>query len=988
LVKTFVTEGLDPTSLSADNVAAAIDAGKLVTWERRNRTKFFDPAFLSDPRAAVRPLGIRLIAPLAPYLRAGRAATEIRRILEYPGYEVSIRNPSDKSALASFVFDNSLKRRRLGQVLSWPLKVTGAKDVLKILEKSRAVRLGLAELVALDRTGAMPSDTPYVFVDMVRFDDPSFRGDALGLRFLQYGRSASPLPDHLNLDDLREIEPAVFLRPGHSTPDQRFTNFVVELSRNRTVDVAAWQSARDLYTGTDESPLVVASPDFLRGARVSETLPALRSRLRDLGDTIVPIARKDINRLGVKNLKPHQHGAPASLLASLLDDPTMELAWHRASNAGEGIVAVHKGVEALAQRVDTGAEAADVVPPPRPPRFTDIRIFDAKGKALPLRPLLKKDERYTLDVAIRSDRIGLSRKRTDQGPIQIPAHPETITLWVVVSDETDGDDEVDGKLFTFDHRIAELKLPVLGNSLGSGRFPFAAHFHLYYRSRSGRRVIQPRLGIRVYHKLNLIDHIQLDLRFGAATKANKAGIKLVFKHVAPERGIETPNPTAAARAVTISISRPADNSDCYTMAFVAGNTAGTGAPHLSGVKKMPETVLNSWVSEFRSILLDTVFGPSFGQITLPPVERQDLIDTLSRLGTKIASGLFDYGKMPASDFYKLGTMLKEALPETSIVQISLSRGAQDFVFPWQILALADYIDGDPHADPKNLWGYRFIIEVKRCGDGADRRPTAAHPIPARINYARWNFQNEPQHFAKLQALVAATNNAVQLQQPVVETRDDMLAALKSGGGELFYVYAHGYSAPPTNPSVVHLRKSTAERLEALSARISANTGNLYSTQQLEAWKDIYQQFRKAMTIGADSSLTLANTDVPLTFLLTRLQGGTHPLVDAPIVFLNTCDSAQVWNAMEDSFVSVFLNNGARAVLGTESTIPVVLADEFGQAVLKSIIDGSSLGQAVLDGRKMLLDAYQNPLGLCYCIYGDADARLLRSTPLARNQDGP
>ncbi len=86
-------------------------------------------------------------------------------------------------------------------------------------------------------------------------------------------------------------------------------------------------------------------------------------------------------------------------------------------------------------------------------------------------------------------------------------------------------------------------------------------------------------------------------------------------------------------------------------------------------------------------------------------------------------------------------------------------------------------------------------------------------------------------------------------------------------------------------------------------------------------------------------------------------------------------SAQIWNAVEGSFVGFFLGRGARAVLGTESTIPIVFADVFGLAVLKELFAGRTLGEAVLTARKALLGDQNNPLGLCYSVYGAADASL-------------
>src|SRR4029077_11107787 len=85
----FITEGLDPATLSADHLLVAMDAGNLVTWRRRTRSKALDLSVLHVSGIPGRGLGLRILAPLSQYRQAGRAAAEIRRILEHPGYRAA-----------------------------------------------------------------------------------------------------------------------------------------------------------------------------------------------------------------------------------------------------------------------------------------------------------------------------------------------------------------------------------------------------------------------------------------------------------------------------------------------------------------------------------------------------------------------------------------------------------------------------------------------------------------------------------------------------------------------------------------------------------------------------------------------------------------------------------------------------------------------------------------------------------------------------------
>jgi hypothetical protein len=610
-----------------------------------------------------------------------------------------------------------------------------------------------------------------------------------------------------------------------------------------------------------------------------------------------------------------------------------------------------------------------------PARYTDIQIFDPQNKLQDDNAPLLAGQPYVLDVAISVERKGYTKDRSDQPAVVIPRQTETADCWVVVTDESDTEDD-EAKLFAFDRHFDKFRLPVSGDSERSVQFRFTPSAKVLRRDPG----IQPRLGIRLYHKLNLIDHIELelrvDLRAGAATAGADKAIKVLFKHPSGAGAVEAPDTASAGRALNISISKPGeDGADqgLYRFSFVAGKS-DSGEPALFGTKKLSESALNDFVAKFRDILLDTVFGPSLVKLALKADERDELLKSLSLLGTRIVTELFDYGG--GGDFFQLGEMVRGTLAETSIIQISLSKGAQDFVFPWQILTVDHYTDRDKPVDPKNLWGYRFIVEVKRCGDGADTRaPTARAPTPTRVTYARWQkFSNEKDHYARLQELIKAAKAPTRLLEPVIDTKDDFFAALGRGGGELFYVYAHGHSAAPGTPAGVRFRDKARQQIEELARKIEAE--KLLSTAGYERQIEALKQFKTVTSEGIDSLLTLSLSEITLTSLRVQMPPGGPRLADAPVVFLNTCESAQMWNAVEGSFVGFFLDRGARAVLGSETTIPIVLADAFSRVVLEAMFAGNTLGEAVHKARWMLLKDSKNPLGLCYSIYGAADARIV------------
>jgi hypothetical protein len=974
--RAFTVAGLGTSLSSAERVRTAIVAGEPVTWRRGKRPEYWTYGLKSGREELERfePIdsafkllterhrfhGLRLVAPLRGQRIGGRSAAMIHSIIDHPGYQAAAEIASGSAGLASFVLDCSIfPDWRRAPALSWPLRIMADENVLDRLASSRAVSRGLAELLPAYRSSEAMHDAPRVLAEIVEFIEPGFQASALALRFLYRGQSPRRLLDRIGFDHLLGIEPAVFFPLEGTDPAELLTSFIYQLSHDLPVDVAAWEASRSGIRHI--SPLVVAPRGFLRRARVSDTIPQLQARLRHFSpEQILPVSLDDFRRFGYdfyKDLNLSRHFSIGQVVDLL--DSAKTFAWDHESDAGTGLIAITHGVQALE---------------PAPPRYTDIKIIDEHSSQLDKWRPLVAGRPYTLDVAIRTVREGLTKDRTDQPPVRIKEQVEPARVWVVVSDETAGDEKIEGKLFTFDRRFAELRLPLKGSSDGSAPFKFTPASDI----RRGATHIRPRIGVRIYHRLNLIDHLELDLRVKTSDDAllsseEHPAINVVFKHPGGNTPIESLDPTSEARALTISISKA--DMDTYRFAFVVGKKDTLGEPCLSGTKRLPESVLNDFVARFRDILLTTVFGPALGQICLSVNDRDELLKRLSLLGTEIVTRLFNYSA--GGDFFELGEMVRDALSNTSIIQISLSKDAQDFVFPWQILTINDYTDEDKPVDPKSLWGYHFIIEVKRCGDGVDTRVEAARRrVPARVTYGRWNFTSEPDHYQRLKDIIATSKTESQLVDPIVETRADFVAALRRGGGELLYLYAHGHATAPNTPSGLKYRDSARQQIEAIIKRMESNPLALSKTQS-EALQDLHQQFLQVTANDAESSLSLSKSVVSLTSLLVEMARDRRRLDDAPIVFLNTCDSAQVWNAVDSSFVGFFLDRGARAVLGSESTIPVVLADAFGRTVLEAMLTaGSSLGEAVHKARLDLLNDSRNPLGLCYCIYGAADARLV------------
>lgn len=629
---------------------------------------------------------------------------------------------------------------------------------------------------------------------------------------------------------------------------------------------------------------------------------------------------------------------------------------------------------------DSAEDAAPAVPLPEPaPRFTDIQLFDADRELGLLEPLVH-GRAYTLGIAVRTLRLGLAKDRQDQPGVHIPGQTQTETVWAIVSDEStaEGDDD-EGGAFEIDRRFAPFRLPVTGDSETAAVVKLTPRVKAF-RQRGGGR---GRIGIRLYHRLNLIDHLELDLRLEVQpgqplSPPDDPAVKVVFCRT-QGTSVEALEPDRAARTLNIAISRVADTDATYRFAVTLGNAGGI--PQTYAVKRLRADQLDTFMTRFRNILLDTVFGEAFARTELTPAACARTLTDLTRLGQDVLTTLFDYGE--GGDFFSLGQIMLEALPQAPVVQIVLGKGAENLALPWQILT----VDNRPPAAPgaaaarvkpeDNLWGLRFVLEVKRCGDGTDPRPQAERDRrPIKVRYGNWPFANEEQHRARLAEIIAGHAGEAILVEPLLKGATDFVEALKGGGGQLIYLYAHGHAAAPATPSAMALRDRTLAKLSDVQEELKRNAAGL-PPAELEPRVAALQALRDVVGQGDEASaLILSLATVRLTDLLLALPPDGARLSDAPVLFLNTCQSAQLWNGVENSFVSFFLSRGARAIIGSEATIPAVFADRFGCEVLGRIFQGETIGEAVRQARLTLLQASRNPLGLCYSVYGAGDARLI------------
>lgn len=99
----------------------------------------------------------------------------------------------------------------------------------------------------------------------------------------------------------------------------------------------------------------------------------------------------------------------------------------------------------------------------------------------------------------------------------------------------------------------------------------------------------------------------------------------------------------------------------------------------------------------------------------------------------------------------------------------------------------------------------------------------------------------------------------------------------------------------------------------------------------------------------------------------------------PVILLAACESAGVDLGTLASFLGAFADSRAAAVVGTEVVVFEGIASQFGEEVAADLLDGKTLGEAMVRFRRSLLQQL-NPLGLVFTPYGSADLARPRETP--------
>ncbi|MGC9420544.1 MAG: CHAT domain-containing protein, partial [Rhodovulum sp.] len=574
-------------------------------------------------------------------------------------------------------------------------------------------------------------------------------------------------------------------------------------------------------------------------------------------------------------------------------------------------------------------------PPAEAQRETDLSLLrghyypgdavDAADRLAEADPLAPARD-HTLEVAIRAQRIGVPGGGAQ--PIQNPrVGREDVTVYVAVSGPA-------AELLAFEDSLLPLTWPFDRDSTPA-----------FFRFRSP--AILPdtlSLSIRLYTAdLRLLDLVELRLQAGRWALHRAEG---VLPPIEPAAGADRDalalhiRPEPLGFGVEAIVRRDGETR----LAAPLGRTLLTAD-------------LDALLARVRRHWTELVIGKMSRRKALSgPSFRLECLE-LRKLGEDAWRVLFgDRRGADAGAAETLGDMLRAApLPDDAALRVTFEPNAESFAFPRAILAEPTPRRQGP--DPDGLWGLRYRIELVRP---QGRRPPPAPGGPVRIMATLdKGFAGLVDHAATLERVAGTGAGATILP---AAGRDDVLDGLeRDDPPEIVYFFCHGIAASrlaPIGADVVAEIRGLAEALEA---------------DQKKPWSLFLTRLGGA---GAGARLFTGNAEISED----DLRGADFfRHAKRPLVFLNTCQSADLLPAVSSGLTGVFLDRQAVAVIGTECPVTALFADAFAGALLPRLLAGEALGAAMLAVRREFHGAH-NPLALLYTLYGRGDARIAAPRP--------
>lgn len=315
--------------------------------------------------------------------------------------------------------------------------------------------------------------------------------------------------------------------------------------------------------------------------------------------------------------------------------------------------------------------------------------------------------------------------------------------------------------------------------------------------------------------------------------------------------------------------------------------------------------------------------------TIPPEVYQETLPRVAEAGWLLFNTIFF---APAADqaAKQLGALIQRLAREEPRLKIQIV--SKEMLLPWGMLYMADEFDPN-HVDPNLLLGAKHIIEHL--------------PMEADMNF-RQTISSKP---ALAVGLNLNPDIDKQLKIDVVEQQEKYFSDLtqnpaiqiiaRKSGDDIFNAWTKTTTPDQIAYFYCHANSMTLAQGGATENRLEFGVGR---------WIYTLQDF------------------------IVRASNRTR-VPNAPLVFLNACQSAQLSPLFYNGFMPYFVSKGARGMIGTECSVPANFASEFARRFFEEFFKGKTVGSVMLELRQDYLFNKRNMLGLLYALYCDADTQI-------------
>lgn len=643
-------------------------------------------------------------------------------------------------------------------------------------------------------------------------------------------------------------------------------------------------------------------------------------------------------------------------------------------------------------------ELGEAPPEPEEAKFVNFTFKDVTNprdhRVLPLNEGFRSEYRYKLTVW-----MGMSPDIRFSGPMRgaVPSpvkHPveEAVDLYVTVFSLNESKLRVVGKA------LDTLKWPLQGPSADNAEFILEV----------ARTDAQTSAGLDVfiYYKTNLLysarirvviqpmdyewplQYDELPIKWWE-TEAEKALEDQIIPHFASLNDM-------SERGLNIAV-QPSPERDEYLLTAFIGRAKYPARVEMKTEEITKKLVkIRGFLDDLRRescyleggydwrgrYIGDFLGGEGSFNVYREPIEAGAARDVFDKFRERMAQ----YGSDLYYDLFKeesgelLRKIIEDNVREGDIIQIWLDRNSSDFMYPWAWL-YSEKLEPSETVEVENhkFWGYRYIIELV-----PQFKETLIDVPPIEIRYDQldikigvWNFE----HSTELQRRFFTNcrdRSGGSVRYEIWDDDDEWEDWLKRCDSHIIYFFSHGHTAVPKT----EVGLKTVDLLTKMKEWVE----NSIPGEGAEV-KRKKKELEKMLKELEDQDL-MGRTFIKLNdgYLFLKDLRGMDLRGSQPLVFLNMCESAQVYPTISEGLIEVFLKNGARGVIGTEIPMIDQFADLFSRQFFEAMFYQKDadrkpvfVGKALLDLRRRYIDM-GNPLGFAYTYFGNARTRLEESVP--------